>query len=179
MDNKNLNISNKNVAYNGALLIVASVFGYSLLVMIYVIIRSSITIYSSMPHGEKIAILWNNGISVAYSIAVFSIIMASISIVIGSISALILKNVLHYFNSKFKNEKAILISFITAILLIISIYLLLSVLLKDWMTFNYIEPFLFWFIFPATIFLAVFDYGGNKLNNALSRMNNKSKNETK
>ena len=178
--NSNLNIiSNKSVAVKGVTLIVASVFGYSLLVIIYVIIRSSITIYNIMPHEEKVAILWNNGISVAYSIAIFSIIMVTISIVIGSISALILKNGLFYFNPRYNNKKAIFISFTIAILVIISIYLMLLALLKNWMTFNYIEPFLFWFVFPATIFLVVFVYGGNKLNNELSRMNIKSKNNTK
>ena len=143
MNNNPINISNKKVAYNGALVAIAAVFGYSLVVAIYVVIRSSITIYSIMPRKYSVAILWNNGISVAYSIAVFSIIMAIISAIVGSIYALILKNALLYFNPKFKNEKAILISFITGFIMIMIIYILLFALLKDWMTFNYIEPFLF------------------------------------
>ena len=146
MNNNSPNTSNKSVAYIGAFVAIAAVFFYSLVIMIYTVIRSSSTIYSIMPQGERASILWANGISVAYSIAIFSLLMATISAVLGIVSAVILKKLLLYFNPQFRIKKAILISFITALTGVIIIYLLLFALLKDWMTFNYIEPFLFWFL---------------------------------
>jgi len=162
-----INISNKFIALNGATVAVATVFAYSILVMIYTIIRSSATIYSIMPMGERNSILWANSISVAYSVAVFSIILALISSISGAIAAVILKNLLLYFNPKLVFKKTVLISFITAFALLFFLYLLLYALLKDWMTFNYFETFSFWFLFPATIFFSACIIGGSKLNKVL------------
>jgi uncharacterized membrane protein YeaQ/YmgE (transglycosylase-associated protein family) len=160
-------ISNKNVAYNGAIVAIAAVFAYALVIMIYVEIRSSSTIYSIMPQGERASILWANGISVAYSIAVFSILMALISAIIGAFTAVVLKRILLYFNPEFDFNKAILISFIIALIGAIIIYFMLFALLKDWMTFSYIEPFLFWFLLPSAIYLMVCMIGGRQLNRVL------------
>ena len=163
-----INISNKVTALNGATVAVASVFAYSIIVMIYAIIRSSATIYSIMAVGERNSILWANGISIAYSVAVFSVLLASISSVAGAIAAVILKKLLLYFNPQFNNKKNVFISCITALALLTLLYLLLYALLKDWMTFNYYETFLFWFLFPAAIFFLVCVVGGSKLNKVLN-----------
>ena len=163
-----INTSNKVTALNGATVAVAAVFAYSIIVMIYVIIRSSATIYSIMPMGERNNILWANGISIAYSVAVFSVLLASISSVAGAITAVILKKLLLYFNPQFNNKKNVFISCITALALLTLLYLLLYALLKDWMTFNYYETFLFWFLFPAAIFFLVCVVGGSKLNKVLN-----------
>lgn len=162
------NISNKFIALNGATVAVAAVFAYSIIVMIYSIIRSSATIYSIMPIGERNTILWANVISVAYSVAVFSLILALISSLTGAVSAVILKKILLYFNTKFNFRKAVFISCTTAFVLLILIYLLLHAFLKDWMTFNYFETLLFWFLFPAAIFFLVCVVGGSKLNKVLN-----------
>lgn len=167
MNNNSLNMSNRNVAFNGAIVAIAAVFAYSMVVMIYVLMRSSSTIYSIMPQEGRASILWANGISAAYSIAIFSLLMAAISSIVGVISAVVLKKLLLYFNPKFNVKKAILISFFTALTLIIIIYFILFTLLKDWMTFNYVEPFLFWFLLPAAIFLGTCITGGSYLNRYL------------
>lgn len=171
------NISNKITALNGATVAVAAVFAYSIIVMIYSIIRSSATIYSIMPMGERNTILWANGISVAYSVAVFSLILALISSLTGALSAVILKKILLYFNTQFNFRKAVFISCATAFVLLILIYLLLYAFLKDWMTFSFAETFTFWFLFPAAIFFSVCVVGGSKLNKILNRgsveLNNK------
>jgi hypothetical protein len=167
--NENItNISNKRLAFYGASVAIATVSFYSLMVMIYVIIRSSLTVYDIMPSEERTSILLENGISVAYSIVIFSILMAIISSIVGVITAIILKKSLLYFNPKFKNTKAILISGIVATLVVSIIFFLLHFLLNDWMTFNYIEPFLFWFLIPATIFSSICITVGSRLNKVLS-----------
>lgn len=164
MNNNSLNITNKNVALNGAIVAVAAVFAYSIVVMIYVLIRSSSTIYTIMPQGERASIIMANGFSVAYSITVFSLLMAAISAIIGAVSAVILKKLLLYFNAQFNVKKAILISFFTALIGVIIIYFMLFALLKDWMTLNYIETFSFWFLIPAAIYFIVCVIGGSQLN---------------
>jgi hypothetical protein len=161
------NIFIKSGIYNGSIVAVATVIAYSLVIMIYVVTRSSSTIYSIMLEGERTSILWANGISVAYSIAIFSLLMAAISSVIGIISAVILKKLLLYFNPQFNVKKAIVISFMTALIGVIIIYFLLFALLKDWMTFNYIEPFLSWFLLPSAIYLMVCMIGGRQLDRVL------------
>lgn len=163
------NISDKKLAYNGAVIAIAAVFVYSIIVMIYVIIRSSVTIFSIMPKGEIKTILWANGISVAYSVAVFSMILSIFSAGAGAITSVILKKSLLYFNPRFNLRKALLISSITALGLLIITYLFLYVLLKDWMTFNYTGTFLFWYLFPAAIFFPVCVFGGSRLNTIFAR----------
>ncbi len=167
MNNNQPNISNKNVAYNGAIVAIAAVFAYSIIIMVYILIRSSSTIYSIMPNGERSSILWASGVSVAYSIVIFSLFMGALSSVLGVMAAAFLKKLLLCFNRQFQYNKAISISFITALMLITIIYFLLFTLLKDWMTIKYIETFLFWFLFPAAIFLIVCIIGGSQLNKIL------------
>lgn len=160
-------ISDKAMACRGALVAVAATFDYSIVVMVYVIIRSSLTIYSSMPAGERVTILWINGFSVAYSVAIFSILMTMISSVTGAIAVVILKKSLLRFNPQFQSGRAVVISFLIAWALLTTQYLLLHPLLNDYMTFNYPEAFLFWWVFPAVIFLAVTVVSGWQFNNAL------------
>lgn len=162
-------ISDKRVACNGALIAVAAVFAYSIIVMIYIIIRSSATIYGIMPAGDRNSILLTNGFSIAYSIVVVSLIMAGFSSLAGFTGAIVLKKSLSYFNPQFNSGKAVLISCITASLLLVIIYLILFSLLKDWMTVNYPEPLSFWFLFPAFICFGVCIIGGSKLNKHLAR----------
>lgn len=90
------NISNKAVAYSGAMAAIAATFAWSIIVMVYVIIRSSATIYSIMPTGERSTILLTNGFSIAYSVAVFSLIMAVVSSLAGALAAVILRKSLLY-----------------------------------------------------------------------------------
>ena len=161
------NISDKAVAYNGAIAAVAATFAYSMIAMIYAIIRSSATIYSIMPKGERNIILLANGFSVAYSVAVFSLLMAVLSSMAGVVAAVFLKKLLLYFNPLFNFIRAFLISCITSFALLILIYLLFYALLKDRMTFNYAETFSFWFLFPAIIFFAACIIAGSKLNKIL------------
>ncbi len=161
------NISNKAVAYNGAIVAIAATFAYSMIVMIYTIIRSSATIYSIIPKGERTTILLANGFSVGYSVAFFSLLVAFFSSIAGFIMAIIMKRSLHHFNPLFNFRKAILISCITALTMLIFLYLLFYALLKDLMTFNFAETFLFWFLFPAAIFFAACIIGGIKLNKGL------------
>jgi hypothetical protein len=166
-----VNISNKRIAYYGVIIAVATVFFYSLIVMIYVIIRSSLTIYKILLSEERTIILLQNSISIAYSIAVFSILMAIISSIVGMITAIILKKSFLYFNPKFNKRNALLISGIIAISISGVIYFVLRISLKDWMTFNYFEPFLFWFLIPAILFLIVSLVHGNKLNKIFKSLN--------
>ena len=163
MKNK-LTISNLTVAYNGAMIGIAVVFAYSTVVMIYVIIRSSATIYSIMPPDERGRILFASGFAVAYSVAIFSISVAIFSSVIGFVVSIVLKNMLLYFNPSYNFTKALLVSCTIALSTVMLIYFLLHTLLKDWMTFTYMEPFLFWFLFPAILFSIVCVIGGLKLN---------------
>lgn len=167
MDSSLINISNKSVAYYGAIVTVAAVFGYSLVVMMYVLIRSSFTIYNIMPSGERSNILLINGFSIAYSVAIFSVLMALLSSVVGAIVSIILKKSLVYFNPQFNYRKAVIVSATGALVILIIIYALLFTLLKAWMTLNYIETFSFWFLFPAVIFLIACIIGGRQLNRIL------------
>jgi hypothetical protein len=167
MEKDKLHISNKKLAYNGAVTAVASVFIYSIIVMTYVISRSSAIIYSIMPAPERNTILWANGFSVAYSVVVFSLLMAAVSSVAGAVSALVLKKALAHFNPAFNPVKAVIISVTAALAMLLLLYLLLYALLKEKITFGYAETFSFWFLFPAIIFLVVCIIGGSKLNKIL------------
>ena len=171
MLNSIINISNKKVAFAGAKIAIAGVFGYAALVMLYAIIRSSITIYNIMPYGEASNILLLNGFSIAYSISIFSILMALLSSLSGAIAAVILKKALQHFNPNFIKRKAIVIICITAFTILTIMYLLMYALLKNWMTFNYMETFAFWFLLPAIIFFTFCIVGGIKLNNDALKLN--------
>jgi hypothetical protein len=168
-------ITNKTAAYNGALVAVAGVFAYSLVVMLYAIIRSSVSIYSCMPSAERSTILWTNGFSIAYSVAVFSLLMAVASSLAGAVAGVILRKVLLWFNAKKHFNKAILVSSITALVLLLLLYLFLYILLKERITLQYAETFLFWYVFPAVIFLAAVVLAGVKLNKQLQAMNSNEK----
>ncbi|ULQ51774.1 hypothetical protein [Flavihumibacter fluvii] len=160
-------VTNLQVACNGALLTIASIFFYSMVVMLYVVIRSSHTIYTIMEPGERSGILLANGFSIAYSVAVFSVLMAIISSVAGAVGAIALKKLQLYFNPAFNSPKAVFISCIVAILLLAVIYVVLHILLRERITFQYPETLLFWFVFPAVICFVVSILGGSALNNAL------------
>lgn len=164
-----LSISNKTVAYNGAIAAVGSIFGYSMIVMVYVILRSSITIFIIMPNGERNAILWANGISVAYSVAIFSLFMALVSAGTGAIAAVVLKKSMLYFNPGFIRPKASLVSCITSLILLSVMYLILYSLVKEKITFNYTQTFLLWFLIPAVILFSVSIIGRSELNTILSK----------
>lgn len=157
-------MSNKKAAYNGALVAVAGVLAYALAVMFYVIIRSSISIFSIMPASERSTILWSNGFSIAYSVAVFSLLMSAPSIVAGAIAGIILRKVLLLFNQKLFFGKAIIISSITAMVLLLLLYILLFILLKERITLQYAETFLFWYLFPGVIFFIAVVISGAKMN---------------
>jgi hypothetical protein len=160
-------ISNKAAAYSGALVAVAGVFAYSLVVMLYVIIRSSVSISRIMPSAEQSTILWNNGFSIAYSVAVFSLLMAVVSALTGAAAGVLLRNILWWLNPKLLFNKAIIVSIITALVLLGVLYLLLYTLLKERITFEYAETFLFWYVYPAVIFFAATIYAGIKLTKQL------------
>lgn len=83
METRKRNISNKTVAYNCAVIAVAAVFAYSILVMAYAIIRSSVTVYGIMQDSERNTNLLASGFSVAYSVVVFSNLMAAFSSIAG------------------------------------------------------------------------------------------------
>jgi hypothetical protein len=148
----NTTISNKAAAYNGALVAVAGVFAYSLVVMLYAIIRSSAVIYNIMPSSERSTILLTNGFSMAYSVAVFSLLIASLSSLAGAVAGVILRKLLAWFNPQLRFNKAIVISSSTTLILLGALYFLLYALLKEKITFQYAETFLFWFLFPAVSF---------------------------
>lgn len=167
MEKSKLNISNKTVAYRGGVVAAATVFAYSLITMIYAIIRSSVTIYGVMPILERNTIIIANGFSIAYSVAIFSLVMAALSSVAGSVAAVILKKSLQYFNRRFNLKRAMLISCMTALAMLIVTYTLFYALLEDWMTFDNAETFVFWFIFPAAIFIAVSMIAGGIINKTL------------
>jgi hypothetical protein len=161
-------VTNKSVARSGAIIAVAAVLAYSLVIMAYTIIRSSASIYSIMQGRERNTILLANGFSIAYSVAFLSIVMAAFSTLAGAVAAVILKKSLLYFNPGFNSKKAIIISCITALALLLLMYLLFYSLLKERMTFDYMETLLFWYLFPAVIFFGVCIIGGSKLNKLLS-----------
>jgi hypothetical protein len=172
-------ITNIAVGFNGAIAAVAAVFAYSLIVMVYTIIRSSSTIYSIMQGKERNTILLANGFSIAYSVAVFSLLMAVFSTMAGAVAAVILKKSLLYFNPRFHSKKAILISCNTALALLMLTYILFYALLKERMTFSYWETFSFWYLFPAVIFFGVCIIGGSKLNEVLDIGNTEVNSPTK
>jgi uncharacterized membrane protein len=93
--------------------------------------------------------------------------MAIVSSFAGAIAAVVLRKSLLHFNPQFRLSRAVVISFITALAMLTIQYLLLRALLKDYMTFDYAETFLFWWVFPAIIFLWVNIVGGYQLNKAL------------
>lgn len=163
----NTTISNKTAAYNGALVAVAGVFAYSLAVMVYIILRSSASIYNSMPSSERSAILWANGFSIAYSIAIFALLMAVVSSVAGAMAGVILRNALVRFNPLQQVNGAIWVSGLTAIGLLAILYFLLYLLLKERITFLYSETLLFWYVFPAVLLYVAAIVGGTKLNKQL------------
>lgn len=165
-------ITNRTAAYNGALVAVAGVFVYSFIVMFYTIIRSSASIYNIMSSSELNTILWANGFSIAYSVAVFSLLMAVVSSIAGAVGGIILRKVLLLFNPQRHLKKAIVISSITAIVLLAILYFLLYMLLKERITFQYVETFLFWYVFPTGIFFIAVVIGGAKLNNYSTKMGN-------
>jgi hypothetical protein len=171
----NTTISNKTAAYNGALLAVAGVFAYSLVVLLYVIIRSSANIYNIMPSSERSTILWTNGFSIAYAVAVFSLLMAVASSLSGAVSGMLLRKLLLWFNPELHFNKAILVSSITALVLLAALYLLFYVLLKERITLKYAETFLFWYVFPAVIFFTAMVLAGVKLNKQLQKIDNHEK----
>jgi hypothetical protein len=160
----NTDISNKTAAYNGALVAVAGVFAYSLVVMLYVIIRSSTVIYNIMPSLQRSTILWTTGFSIAYSVAVFSLLMAVVSSLAGAAAGVLLKKALLLFNPQSHLNRVFFVSSITALFLLAVLYLLLYTLLKERITFQYAETFLFWHVFPGLIFFAAAVTGGVKLN---------------
>ena len=161
--------SNRSVAYYGASLSVAAVLFYSILIMIYVITRSSLIIYRIMPDGERNTILWANAFSIAYSVAGFSLISSVISSAVGSAGSIILKKLLIRLNPGFDPRKSALIGCLTALLMISFIYLLLYAVLKDRMTVKYFETFLFWFLFPAIISFTIGVTGAIRLNTLLAK----------
>jgi hypothetical protein len=157
-------ISNKKAAYNGALVAAAGVLAYAIAVMLYVIIRSSMSIFSILPASERNTVLWTNGFSIAYSVAVFSLLMSGPLIVAGAIAGIILRKVLLLFNPRLYFGKAIIISSITAIVLLLVLYILLFILLKERITLQYAETFMFWYLFPAIIFFIAVVISGAKMN---------------
>jgi hypothetical protein len=168
MAERKLHISNWKTAYYGATIAIAAVFVYSIVVMIYVVIRSSIIIFNIMPKGERSIIIFLNNFSVAYSVIIISILMAVVSSVIGAFAAIVLKQFMLYFNPKFNPRNAIWVSGIVVLVLLSLAYIMLYSLLRDYITFYYPEILLFWFLFPTIIFTAVCIVAGSKLNKILS-----------
>jgi hypothetical protein len=166
-------ISNKAAAYNGALVAVAGVFAYSLVVMLYAIIRSSVSICSIMPSAEQNTILLANGFSIAYSVAVFSLLMAIASSLAGAAAGVLLRNMLWRFNPRLLFNKAIVVSSIIALVLLGTLYLLSYTLLKERITFQYAETFLFWYVYPAAIFFVAMVLAGVKLNKHFIKLKRK------
>ena len=165
-------ISNKKAACNGAIVAVAAVFAYSLAVMFYAITRSSATIYNIMPYSERSTILWTNGFSIAYSVVVFALLMSAPSVLAGAVAGVLLRKVLLWLNPPLHFSKTILISSITSLVLLSLLYLLLYMLLKERITFQYAETFLFWFVYPAIIFFIAVVISGVVLNNYFIKMEN-------
>ena len=158
-------VSYKNLARMGALIAIAIVLVYSLLIMIYTIVRSSLTIYRIMPGNERNSILIVSGISVAWSVAIFSMLMALISSVIGGLMALLLKKSFLHLNPLFSDKKAIWISALLALALLCTLCILSYSRLGE--GFLYPETFLFWFLFPGVIYFTACIAGGRKINKAL------------
>jgi hypothetical protein len=169
---KNFNFLTKRCAANGALVAAAGVFAYSLLVMLYTIIRSSASIYNIMPSSERSTIILTNGFSIAYAVVVFSLLMSAPSLLAGAVAGVILKIVLLRLNPQLHFSKAIVISSITSLVLLLLLYLLLYTLLKERITLQYAETFLFWYVFPAFIFFIAVVIGGAKLNTYFLKMKN-------
>ncbi|WP_336518174.1 hypothetical protein [Pollutibacter soli] len=166
---KNTVISNKTAAYNGALIAVAGVFAYSFAVMLYTIIRTSVSICSIMPSPERSKILWASGFSVAYSVGVFSFLMAMVSSMAGAVAGVILRRVLLWLNPDVHLSKSILISSIVSLVLLLLLYLVLYILLKERITLQYAGTFLFWYVFPAVIFFIAVLIGGAVFSNSLMK----------
>jgi hypothetical protein len=162
--------NNINIGYSGALISTAAIFAYALVVMVYVVTRSSNFIFSAMPTDERAGIMVANGFAVAYSVTVFSILMAIPSSVVGSVSAILIKWFLQRFNGKSNAQRAMVISGTVALCVLAVIYFVLRILLKDWMTLHYPETLLFWFVVPALICFVVCLVGGSKLNRELGRI---------
>jgi hypothetical protein len=120
-----------------------------------------------MPKSGLVTILLANGFSIAYSVVVFSLVMAMLSSVGGVLAAIIIKNSLIHFNPAFSFRKAVLISTVIALAMLTLMYLALFAFLKEWMTFHYSETFFFWYFFPASIFLVACIAAGGKLNKYL------------
>jgi hypothetical protein len=164
MKNKTLKISAGKLALKGAVIAIACVFFYSQIVMLYVICRSSAFIFSAMGEEERSGILFANGFILAYSVAFISILVAMISSLFGAVAALILNKALSYFNPARGSIRAMFISLVVAILLIFTGFVLIGIFLIPRFEFQYPEAFLFWTVFPSTIYILVNLAGGMVLN---------------
>ncbi len=175
MKKSGTDICNKKTACYGAWIAVAASFFYSLIVMIYVTIRSSATILQVMPAGERAGILWANGLAMVYSVAVCSLLMAIISSITGAIVAVVLQKSLLQFNQECSAKKAIVISCVLAVLLLTIFYFLLFSLLGERISFQYPETLYFWFVFPAIIYLVISIPFGKAMNKAIKKDLRRSK----
>jgi hypothetical protein len=158
------NLTNKKLAFDGALISVACIFFYAQLVMLYVVTRSSVSILSAMGKGEWEGILLANGVSLIYSVAVISVLVSLISSLIGAAAALLLGKALLRLNPSGDSIRALIISFLLSVLLIISVYILIDLFLIPHMRSRYPEAFLFWIAFPSLIFIVSNLIGGMALN---------------
>jgi len=159
-------ISYKNVAFISAKLATVGVLAYSLLIMAYALIRSSVTIFKMMPKDERQGILFLNSLSIAYAVVIFSLTMALVSSMGGALSGMILKKSLLVFNPLCNKKKAVLIGIIVFVMLLGMLYIIFYSALGP--NLNHPEPLLFWFAFPA-IFFCIACVKGSVLLNIILR----------
>jgi hypothetical protein len=157
-------LTNKKLAFDGALISVACIFFYAQLVMLYVVTRSSVFIFSAMGKGEWEGILLANGVSLIYSVAVISVIVSLITSIMGAAAALVLGKALLHFNPSGHTVRAFIISLLLSVLLSISVDTLIDLFLIPQMMSRYPEAFLFWIAFPSLIFIVANLIGGMALN---------------
>lgn len=169
MKNLQTKLSDRQLAYRGALITVAAVFFYSLLVLVYVITRSTISLVKILPGEPVNNLLIGTNFSILYSVAVVSILVAGFSSIGGATGALFLHRFLTYFNPSYKKKKAAWLSVIFSTLAIIVIYLVLYVLFREKMSSAYMPTFLFWYVIPASIFFSISVIAGIRLNEFLRK----------
>ncbi len=161
------NISDGRLAAKGAILTTAAIFIYSLIVLLYVVLRTSFEIANKLPVGERSSIIFANAVALTYTIAVFSLLMVLVFSITGAIGALVIKRLVFRFNPQFNVRKTLLFSGMVGLVLLVLVYVVLRLLLQKWMTLQYPETLLFWFVFPATICFIFYLISGMAFNRFL------------
>jgi hypothetical protein len=159
----------RSIVYNGWLVTTATIFGYLNILLLYIAGRSSISIYNSMPPGQRGEILFANAVSVAYATAVMAVLVIIASSIGGIFLSIGMKWVFTRLLTGTTTRISALVGAIGGVCWSGMMYLILYLALGNVMNLKYPETLLFWIIFPALACIAVSVAGAVKLNHYLQK----------